>query len=122
MRFIEGLYASGDFFRTLGVVPALGRVFSTARRPPGLRLARRVLGYSSGSANMAARPSAIGRKILLKGKPFEIIGVAQAGFFGVEVGKSFDVVIPVCAEPLMNGANAHIHRSGIIGGSLSSDD
>src|SRR6202044_2094459 len=44
---------------------------------------------------------------LLDPKPFEIVGVAQAGFFGVEVGRSFDVAIPVCAEPLINGENAH---------------
>src|SRR6202044_1498524 len=44
---------------------------------------------------------------LLDPKPFEIVGVAQAGFFGVEVGRTFDVAVPVCAEPLINEENAH---------------
>jgi putative ABC transport system permease protein len=104
---IGGLYASGDFFRTLGVTPALGRLYSSADDLPGCGSPGAVLGYSYWQRAYGGQASAIGRKILLDGKPFEIIGVAQAGFFGVEVGKSFDVAIPVCAEPLINGENAH---------------
>jgi len=107
VRYIEGLYATGDFFRTLGVVPALGRLFSTEDDRPGCGSPGAVLGYSYWQREYGGQASAIGRKILLEGKPFEIIGVAQAGFFGVEVGRSFDVAIPVCAEPLVNGENAH---------------
>jgi predicted permease len=107
MRNVEGLYASGDFFSTLGVVPALGRVFSIADDQPGCGAPGAVLGYSYWQREYGGQPSAIGRKILLEGKPFAIIGVAQAGFFGVEVGRSFDVAIPLCAEPIINGENAH---------------
>ena len=34
--------------------------------------------------------------------PFEVIGVTPASFFGVEVGRSFDVAVPLCAEPILN--------------------
>jgi putative ABC transport system permease protein len=37
---------------------------------------------------------------------FEIVGVAPPQFFGVEVGRTFDVAIPLCAEPLVRGAEA----------------
>ncbi|PYR18895.1 MAG: hypothetical protein DMF98_25230, partial [Acidobacteria bacterium] len=37
---------------------------------------------------------------------FDIIGVAQPGFFGVEVGRTFDVALPLCAEPLFRGQQA----------------
>src|SRR5580658_9561428 len=107
VRYVEGLYASGDFFKTLAVVPALGRVLSTEDDRPGCGSPGAVLGYSYWQREYGGQASAVGRKILLEGKPFEIIGVAQAGFFGVEVGKAFDVVIPVCAETLMNGASAN---------------
>jgi putative ABC transport system permease protein len=80
VHYIEGLYASGDFFKTLGVVPALGRVFSTADDRPGCGSPGVVLGYSFWQREYGRQPSAIGRKILLDGKPFEIIGVAEAGF------------------------------------------
>jgi putative ABC transport system permease protein len=107
VRYVEGLYASGDFFKTLGVVPALGRVFSTDDDRPGCGSPGVVLGHSYWQTEYGGQPSAIGHTILLDGKPFEIIGVAQAGFFGVEVGKTFDVVIPVCAETLINGESAN---------------
>jgi len=107
VHYVEGLYASGDFFSTLGIVPALGRVFSTADDRPGCGSPGAVLGYSFWQREYGGQASAIGRRILLEGKPFEIIGVAQAGFFGIEVGKAFDVVIPVCAETLMNGESAN---------------
>ena len=35
VRYIKGLYTSGDFFTTLGVAPTLGRLFSTADDRPG---------------------------------------------------------------------------------------
>jgi putative ABC transport system permease protein len=49
----------------------------------------------------------VGKKIALDGHPVEIMGVSPAGFFGVEVGKSFDVAVPTCAEPWINGENSH---------------
>src|ERR1700733_6811720 len=107
VRYVEGLYASGDFFRTLGVAPALGRLYSTEDDRPGCGAPGAVLGYSYWQREYGGQASAIGRKILLDHSPFEIIGVAQAGFFGVEVGRSFDVAIPVCAELLINGENSH---------------
>jgi len=72
-----------------------------------LRRARRRARYSFWQREYGGQASAIGRKILLDGKPFEVIGVASAGFFGVDVGRSFDVAIPVCAEPIIEGENSH---------------
>jgi putative ABC transport system permease protein len=106
-RYVEGLYASGDFFTGLGVTPALGRVFSAEDDRPACGSPGVVLGHSYWENEYGGQASAIGRKIVLDGKPFEIIGVAPAGFFGVEVGRSFDVAIPVCAETLINGTDAH---------------
>jgi hypothetical protein len=110
VRNVEGLYASGDFFRTLGVVPALGRLYSASDDRPGCGSPGVVLGHSYWQREYGSQASAISRRILLDGKPFEIIGVAQTGFFGVEVGRSFDVAIPVCTEPLINGEAAHTSK------------
>jgi predicted permease len=32
-----------------------------------------------------------------------VLGVSEAGFFGVEVGRSFDLALPLCAEEVING-------------------
>ena len=36
--------------------------------------------------------------------PFTIVGVTPPGFFGLNVGRSFDVAVPFGAEPLLRGA------------------
>lgn len=107
VKYAEGLYVSGDFFRTLGVEPAVGRLLTEDDDRPGCGSPGVVLGHAYWQNEYGGQASAIGRKILLDGKPFEIVGVASAGFYGVEVGRSFDVAVPVCAEPLINGPNAH---------------
>ena len=47
----------------------------------------------------------IGRKLTLADHSFEIIGVTPAGFFGMEVGRSFDLALPICAVALVRGNN-----------------
>jgi predicted permease len=60
----------------------------------------------SGDANV------IGRKLMLADHSFEIIGVTPASFFGMEVGRSFDLALPICAVPLVRGNDRFL--SGII--------
>ena len=43
-------------------------------------------------------PSVIGRRLTLNRHSVEIIGVTSPGFFGMEVGRSFDVAVPVCTQ------------------------
>jgi len=42
----------------------------------------------------------------LQAQPVEIVGVSQAGFFGLEVGRSFDVAVPICAQPILDGGRS----------------
>ncbi|HEX7138724.1 MAG TPA: ABC transporter permease, partial [Vicinamibacterales bacterium] len=43
--------------------------------------------------------SALGRSLTLDRHAYEIIGVTPPQFFGLEVGRTFDVAVPLCAEP-----------------------
>ena len=97
-RTADGLWASGEFFSTLGLTPAAGRLLSTDDDRPGCA-ARAVLGHGLWRRAYGADPSAVGRTITLDSKPVEIVGVAPAGFHGLEVGRGFDVILPLCAEP-----------------------
>ena len=45
--------------------------------------------------------SLAGETISVEGHRFEIAGVAPARFFGIDVGRSFDVALPLCAEGLL---------------------
>jgi putative ABC transport system permease protein len=106
-RYAEGLWVSGDYFRTLGVQPLAGRMITNEDDHPGCGSPGAVISYPFWQREFAGDVGAIGKTISLDGHPVEIIGIAPPGFFGVEVGKSFDVAVPVCAEPWINGENSH---------------
>jgi predicted permease len=97
-RTAEGLWVSGEFFDTLGLSPAAGRLLSPDDDRPGCA-PRAVLGHGLWRRSYSGDPSAVGRTITLDSKPVEIVGVAPASFHGLETGRDFDVVLPLCAEP-----------------------
>jgi predicted permease len=99
IRFAKGMYASGELFATLGVQPEIGRMLMSADDRPGCGVGLAVLSHSFWQRECGGDPSALGRKISIWGHPVEIIGVAPAWFTGVEVGKHFDVAVPLCARP-----------------------
>jgi predicted permease len=105
VRNARMLYVSGDFFRTLGVGPALGRVFTTTDDQRGCGAPGLVISHAFWQHEYGGDANAIGRKLTLAERPFEIIGVTPASFFGMEVGRSFDLALPVCAIPLVRGNN-----------------
>src|SRR6266498_2569926 len=112
-RFTEdGLWVSGDFFNVLGVRPALGRVFTQAEDQRGCGAPGVVISHAFWQRAFGGDTSVLGKKITLNGHSFEIIGVTPAGFFGVEVGRNFDVAVPICADALINGEGNRLdHRS-----------
>ncbi len=59
---------------------------------------------------MAARRISSGDQVYLQGYPFQIVGITPPSFFGTVVGHSFDVAIPLCAEPLLHGEDAWTPR------------
>lgn len=105
-RYSNALWVSGEFFRVLGVPPLLGRVFSASDDQPGCAASAAVISYSFWQREFGGDPAVIGRKLTLEGHPFEIVGVTPASFYGVVVGQSFDVAIPLCSEPLIRGENS----------------
>lgn len=76
---LEGAWTTPGFFRTLGVQPAVGRVFSEAEREPDApRLA--VLSDGLWRARFGADPAIVGRTITLDGVERTVVGVMPAGF------------------------------------------
>jgi putative ABC transport system permease protein len=99
-RFVRGLWVSGDFFRVLGVRPIQGRVFTAEDDRRGCGLPGAVISYGFWQQEYGGGP-ALGRKLMLNDKPVEVIGVTPASFFGVDVGSSYDVAVPVCSQPFL---------------------
>lgn len=86
---------SGNFFQVLGVRPALGRVFSSGDETvPGANPVV-VLSYSYWARHFGGDPSVLNRSIDVNGTPLTVVGVAQKGFAGTEIGAAPDVFVPV---------------------------
>lgn len=86
---------SGNFFRLLGVQPALGRTFvdDDDRVPDGEPVA--VVSHGLWQ-ELGASDRVLGQPLLLQGKTFTIVGVAPRGFSGVDRQK-VDVWLPISA-------------------------
>lgn len=102
VRWAEGVYVSGDFFRVLGVRPLIGRAITAADDQPGCGSPGAVIGYGFWQREFAGNPGVLGRNVVLEGRSFPVVGVTAPGFFGVEVGHVYDVAIPLCADSLMS--------------------
>jgi len=109
-EFVDGLWASGGMFDTLGVAAMLGRTFTPAddRRGGGPDGPVAVISYSFWQRRFGGAADAIGRTLALERVPFAIVGVTPPDFFGPEVGRAFDVAVPIGAEPLVRGKESFL--------------
>lgn len=102
----QGLYVSGSYFGGLGLLPRAGRLLTEGDDQKGCGTPGAVLSHEFWTSRFGGDPSAVGRTMTLNRKTFEIVGVAPAGFSGTEVGRSFDVAVPLCAEAALRGQRA----------------
>jgi predicted permease len=102
-RFAQGMAVSGGFFHSLGIQPALGRLLSEADDRPGCGFSGVVISYAFWQRQFGGHSGALGSKINLNRHPVEIIGVTPASFFGMEVGRFFDVAVPICSMASSQG-------------------
>lgn len=102
---VRGAYASGAMFHVLGLRPALGHAFDEAVDRPGSGsdAAIALLSYDYWQRGYGGDAAVLGQTLRLDGKPFRIVGVAQAGFTGLEVGERVDVLVPLASEPYLRG-------------------
>ena len=110
-RRANGLYVSGSYFDVLEIRPERGRLFTPDDDRRGCPV-RVVLSHRFWQRELAGDPAVIGRRMTLDSAPAEIVGVTAASFLGLEVGRSFDVAIPMCAEPTIDVGAARL-ESGV---------
>lgn len=97
VRIAKGSWVTGEYFSTLGISPAAGRLITRTEDTRGCAPVA-VLGYGFWQSEYGGSTSAIGKNISLTGKSFTIMGVAPQGFFGAEVGRVVQVYAPLCAQ------------------------
>ena len=120
------LVVTGEFYSTLALRPVVGRLIAPEDDCEGGPHPVAVLSDAAWRRHFSGNPSVVGRSIAIEGVPFTIIGVTPPGFFGVAVGTTPDVTIPVAMVPqlkledraLLGRGTAWLHimgrlRSGI---------
>jgi predicted permease len=97
----DGELVSGNYFETLGVRPALGRVFSLEDDKQSGAHPVAVLSHGYWTRRFANDASILNQQLLINGHNLTIVGVAQASFSGVQVGQTPDVFIPLMMKHQM---------------------
>jgi predicted permease len=115
-----GELVTGNYFDTLGVVPALGRTLGSEDETAVGANPVAVLSYGFWTRRFGNDPSILNKQINVNGTPLTVVGVARAGFSGVQVGEMPDVFVPITMTPQMipnwPDLNSHkMHWLAVIG-------
>jgi putative ABC transport system permease protein len=101
IRTARGLWVTGDMFPLLGLRPAAGRLLTPDDDRAGCA-PRAVLSHAFWRREYGGNPAVVGQPLALNSRATEIVGVAPASFLGLEVGKTFDVAVIACADPVFS--------------------
>ncbi|MEX2271406.1 MAG: ABC transporter permease [Vicinamibacterales bacterium] len=111
---VQGQLVTGNYFALLGVRAAIGRTIGPEddRVPNGHPVVMLSDGYWE--RRFARDPAVVGRTVRLSALPFTVIGVTPPGFFGVEVGSSPDLFLPIMMQPTVMPAVENLLEDPLI--------
>jgi putative ABC transport system permease protein len=103
---VEHQFVSGDYFSTLGVGTVLGRAIGPADDvdgggPDGPVV---VISYGLWQRHFGGAANVVGAKVAIDRTPATIIGVTPPDFFGLVVGRGFDITLPIKTQRLVQPA------------------
>ncbi len=103
-EFVDGLYVSGEFFRTVGVSPTVGRLLTDGDDQRGTAVKRvAVIGHDFWRRRFGGDPDVVGQVLNVERLPFTIVGVLPAGFVGPAAGRAINLAIPVAEAEEIRG-------------------
>ncbi|HEY1302661.1 MAG TPA: ABC transporter permease [Vicinamibacterales bacterium] len=88
---------SGEYFQTLGVQPALGRLFTAADDRSEAPYA--VISHAYWQQRFGGRADVIGKALTIQRTTLSIVGVASRGFIGETTGERPDFWAPLLLQP-----------------------
>ena len=91
---------SGNYFQTLGVQPALGRLLLPSDETVENANPVAVLSFDYWKSHLAEAP-VVGKTLLVNGHPFTIAGVAAPGFRSMVWGQRPDLFVPITMQPVI---------------------
>lgn len=97
---VDAELVSGNYFTTLGVNPAVGRVFDAQdETSPGANPVA-VLNFDYWKSHLGEAP-VVGRALEVNGTPFTIVGVSAPGFHSMVWGRQPMVYVPMTEEKVI---------------------
>ena len=108
---VSGAWVTGEFYETLGLKPALGRLLEPEDDRSGAPPAA-VISYGYWQRQYASNPNVVGQSMLVNGIPVTIVGVSPRGFEGANVGAVADVTIATAALPQLEPAAGSLLNPG----------
>lgn len=107
-----GLLVSGNYFSTLGLHAAAGRLLRAddAARPGAEPVV--VVSTRFWQTRLAGLPAVVGSTLRVNDRPLTVVGVAPEGFNGTIVGLAFDLWIPATAATIVFDRSAELDARG----------
>src|ERR1700674_681878 len=103
----SGELVTGNYLEVLGVHAALGRLLSPADDDVQGAHPVAVLSHAYWMRHFGGEAGALNQTILVNNAELTIVGVAQAGFSGIQVGQTPDIFVPMTMKaqmtPIRNG-------------------
>jgi putative ABC transport system permease protein len=112
VQTFNGQEVSGNFFRTLGVQPWIGRMMADSDDQIGASPVA-VMSYRTWEMKYGSDPSVVGGSFQLNGHAFTVIGVTPPGFYGAKLSGSGmpDFWLPIAAEDILAGSVSRIKHA-----------
>ena len=110
---VLGGYVNGTLFETLGVRPALGRLFGPEDDAMGSPSAIAVVSWSFWKSRFDLNPAILGKQLILDGYPVTVVGVTERGFYGLSEEMSQSIWLPVPMAPVIRHAGLGWGSSGL---------
>ena len=99
---VPGAWVSGNMFDVLGVRVIAGRPLTMAddARSGGPDGAVAVVSHGFAERRFGGPAQALGKRLMIDRVSFAVVGVASPDFFGIDVGRSADIIVPLNAHAL----------------------
>jgi macrolide transport system ATP-binding/permease protein len=110
-RSVNSEFVSGNYFRTFGLQPSSGRLFTDADNIIGAPLVA-VMSYSTWQDNYASDPSVVGSTFWINTKAVTITGIAPKGFYGGLSSSPPDFYLPFESIPVLTN-RTFVHEPGM---------
>lgn len=111
IQLSQALFVSGEFYRTLGVEAALGRILGPQDvHREGLAV---VISDACWAQRFQRDPAIIGKVMRIERVPGTIVGVTPPDFFGVAPGLAPEITLPLTSLPLFKPGEADLQSESM---------